>query len=155
MRFYDNINNLCLEIDKDVFTAIREQVSEHFPNETGGFLVGKYSNDSMKALVLQNLLPPKIASSPTSFQRETDGMEPIWNQLYKEGLFYIGEWHSHPNGKPDYSTIDKKALTNIAMCDNVVIKRPVMLIIGITEKGCIQLKAYYYDNGNIIEYEQD
>lgn len=154
MIYKDNIHNLYLEIDSKVVQEIRKQAFEAFPNETGGFLVGKYSVDNNTAIVSHVLTPVKIASGPTCFQRETDGMESVWDELYKEGLVYLGEWHSHPNGNSMYSATDKKALTNIARSETVVINNPIMMIVSLSKKKIHRMNAYYYNNGEIIEYEK-
>ena len=83
----------------------------------------------------------------------TDGMEKIWDDLYKQGLIYLGEWHSHPDGNADYSPIDKQAMINIATCDTVAINHPIMLIISISKTKVRGLKAYYVSNNKLIEYE--
>lgn len=155
MIYRDNIHNLYLEIDNTVVQEILKQALEAFPNETGGFLVGKYSAGNNTATVSLVLTPVKIISSPTCFQRETVGMESVWDELYKEGLVYLGEWHSHPNGNSMYSATDKKALTNIARSETVVINNPIMLIVSLSKKKINRMNAYYYNNGEIIEYERE
>lgn len=80
-------------------------------------------------------------------------MEPIWDSLYNEGLIYLGEWHSHPNGSSSYSMTDRKALTNIAESETVNISNPIMLIVGFNKSRIIEIKAYYYKDFDIIEYE--
>lgn len=155
MIYKDNIHNLSLEIDNKIVQEIRKQAFEAFPNETGGFLVGKYSTDNNTAIVSLALTPVKITSGPTCFLRETDGMESVWDELYKKGLVYLGEWHSHPNGSSMYSATDKKALTNIAGSETVVINNPIMLIVSLSKKKINRINAYYYNNGKIIEYERE
>lgn len=155
MIYKDNIYNLSLEISNKIVREIRKQAFEAFPNETGGFLVGKYSADNNTAIVSLVLSPVKITSGPTFFQRETDGMESLWDELYKEGLVYLGEWHSHPNGSSMYSATDKNALTNIAHSETVVINNPIMLIVSLSKKKIRRMGTYYYNNGKIIKYERE
>ena len=155
MIYKDNIHNLSFEIDNKIVQEIRKQALEAFPNEMGGFLVGQYSADNSTAIVSLVLSPAKITSGPTYFQRETDGMESVWDKLYKEDLVYLGEWHSHPNGSSMYSATDKEALTNIARSKTVVINNPIMLIVSLSKKKINRVSAYYYDNGKIIEYERE
>ena len=54
-----------------------------------------------------------------------------------------------------YSATDKKALTNIAGSETVVINNPIMLIVSLSKKKINQISAYYYNNGKIIEYERE
>ena len=155
MIYKDNIRGLSLEISDNVIAAIEKRALDAFPNETGGFLIGKYLDDNSRAYVSKVLIPKKCSSGPKSFQRETEGMEETWNKLYSEGLIYLGEWHSHPNGSCAYSTIDKTALTNIANCDTVVINNPIMLIVSLSKTDIKDISAYYYNNGNIVIYERE
>lgn len=90
-----------------------------------------------------------------SYKRDTDGMDCLWDELYKDGLIYLGEWHSHPDSSASYSNMDKQALTNIATSTTVVIRHPIMLISSVSKTRIREYRAYYYYNGQIIEYEQD
>ena len=142
-----------MELSEEVAAAVKKQALQAFPNETGGFLVGRYSDDGKSAIVEMVIAPPKSVAGPTSYQRETDGMNVLWDKLYDEGLIFLGEWHSHPQGSASYSSTDKTAMTNIATCKTVVIKNPIMLIVALSKKKVYQTKAYYYSNGDIVEYE--
>lgn len=73
MIYKDNIHNLSLEIDNKIVQEIQKQAFEALPNETGGFLVGKYSADNNTAIVSLVLTPVKIISGPTCFQRQVSG----------------------------------------------------------------------------------
>lgn len=153
MKLYDDIHGLALVIDDALIDAISEQAISSYPNETGGFLVGKYSDNCREAFVNGIIIPPRIKSGPASYQRMTDGMEKIWDDLYEEGQIYLGEWHSHPNGSASYSYVDKQAMINIANCDKVVIDHPIMLIISISTTKVREIKAYYCRKDKLIEYE--
>lgn len=54
-----------------------------------------------------------------------------------------------------YSVTDKKALTNIARSETVLINNPIMMIVSLSKKEINQMGAYYYNNGKIIEYEKE
>jgi proteasome lid subunit RPN8/RPN11 len=155
LKFIDNIRNLFLVLEDAVIDAISKQAIISYPNETGGFLVGKYINDCRTALVTDLVLPLKSESGPMSYKRDTDGMDCLWDELYKDGLIYLGEWHSHPDSSASYSNMDKQALTNIATSTTVVIRHPIMLISSVSKTRIREYRAYYYYNGQIIEYEQD
>lgn len=153
MKFTDNIHGVSLEIEEGLLSAICKICIDSFPNETGGFLVGNYSKDNSNAIVSRIVQPVSISAGPVSYERNTNGMESVWDKLYEEGLFYLGEWHSHPNGNALYSITDKNALTNIGECDQVKIANPIMLIIGLSKTKVKEIKAYYYKNKEIIKYE--
>lgn len=154
MTFIDNIHHISLEIEESVIEKISTACKAAYPNELGGFLIGHYSSDMACAKVTQMIVPPKYEAGPTSFQRDTDGLNAFWDELFKKGLYYLGEWHSHPNGSAQYSNTDKNALSNIAKCDTVNIKNPIMVIFGYKEQKMIEIKAYYYRCEKIIEYNE-
>lgn len=153
MIFIDNISKLELYINDNIIDELRHLSLQSYPKECGGFLVGNYSNKSRTANILQIISPSKSIVSNSSYERDTDGMEELWDNLYQQGLIYLGEWHSHPNGNASYSSVDKRAITQIAACKTVNIENPIMLILGINKDGIIDIKAYYYKEGQIIEYE--
>lgn len=153
MIFRDNIYGACLEIDDTIIDSISSICLESYPNESGGFLVGRYSDDNCTAIVSSVIIPTSYSSTPVSYERDTNGMEPMWDQLYEDGLIYLGEWHSHPNGDASYSCKDKQALINIANSKSVKITSPIMLIFGFSKTTIKQIRAYYFKDGKIVDYE--
>lgn len=154
MIFTDSINGVDLEIEVGVVKSIQDLAKASYPNESGGFLVGNYSSDMKRAVVKEMIIPEKFISTPVSFQRDTVGMNKVWEDLFNNGLIYLGEWHSHPNGTAFYSNTDKRALINIAESDSVTIANPIMVIFSLNEDEIKEIRAYYYRKGEIIEYEQ-
>ena len=154
MIFTDSINGVDLEIEVGVVKSIQDFAKASYPNESGGFLVGNYSSDMKRAVVKEMIIPEKFISTPVSFQRDTVGMNKVWEDLFNNGLIYLGEWHSHPNGTAFYSNTDKRALINIAESDSVTIANPIMVIFSLNEDEIKEIRAYYYRKGEIIEYEQ-
>ena len=53
--------------------------------------------------------------------------------MVKDGLRYVGEWHSHPNGSTQYSDIDLAAMVDIEK--EVAIENPLLLIVGVRSDG--------------------
>lgn len=89
------------------------------------------------------------------FLRSTDGLEGVFQKLFEEKQqYYIGEWHTHPNGSSNYSTTDLDAMIENANCETVQIKNPVLLILSITKSAVRDFTFYYYDNEKLISYEQ-
>ena len=153
MIFTDTINGVDLEIEDGLVNSIRDLAIASYSNELGGFLIGNYSSDMKRAVVKEMIVPEKFISTPVSFQRDTVGMNKVWEELFDNGLIYLGEWHSHPNGTASYSNTDKRALINIAECDSVTIANPIMIIFSLNKDEIKEVKAYYYMNGEIVEYE--
>lgn len=154
MKLIRKHNDLNLTIQKDLIEKMGAIALKHFPNEFGGFLVGKYSSDFKSVEITDVILPKKYKSTPTLFLRSTDGLEGIFEKLFIEKhQYYIGEWHTHPNGSSNYSGTDLNAMIETVNCETVQIKNPLLLILSITKSDIKDFTFYYYDNEKLISYE--
>ena len=113
MKYKDEENGLYVVIDALVLCKIESQAREEYPNENGGMLAGRYSDDNRTVWVERVITPTGKRSTRRSFEREVEGMKDMWEELEKEGLRYVGEWHSHPNGTTAYSDTDFEAMKSI------------------------------------------
>ncbi len=154
MKLATKYTNLKLVIDSDVIDKIKDIGTKKYPNEFGGFLVGKYSDDLSTLIITSFLLPKKYTGHPMSFERSTDGLHKLINELFiSKQEYYVGEWHTHPHGSTGYSTTDFDAMKAIAECETVNINNPVLLILSIEKIECINFTFYCYDNEKLIPYE--
>lgn len=155
MKLVAKDTNLKLVIDSDVINEIKNIGIKKHPNEFGGFLVGKYSNDLNTLTITNFLLPKKYLSQPMSFKRSIDGISGILEDLFiTKEEYYVGEWHTHPNGSSSYSSTDFNAMKSIAEFETVNIKNPVLLILSISKGRCDEFTFYYYKNEKLIPYEK-
>ncbi len=130
--------------------------SEHYPKEYGGLFVGRYVSGNKEVIIEQTILPKKFKSSAFSFERDIEGLRMTLYQFSNQSpsLIYVGEWHTHPDGKPITSSTDASALRKIASHHDVSIENPILLIIGITRQFCeFGFHVLYKDN--IHRYELD
>jgi len=95
------------------------------------------------------VVPVEKLTGRSTFVRNSKGMEKVWKQLIKEGLRYVGEWHSHPNGSTQYSSMD---LTT--MIEEVAIENPILLIVGVRKDGLSAHTFYCYKNNELLEYKK-
>ena len=84
---------------------------------SGGVLIGK-ENLSNTDIVVMYITEPMIHDKQkhNRFFRKDEGHVDYFSGLYKnsmETLRYIGEWHTHPEDIPNYSSIDLKNWKNI------------------------------------------
>lgn len=83
------------------------------PNETGGILIGSYDFQRKVIYVCDSLFaPPDSKESRSTFERGVEGLLDNYAKyldVVDSQLFYLGEWHSHPQGcSTNPSTYDSK-----------------------------------------------
>ena len=152
MKYYLASDDLYIEIKASVFNQIKLQAEGEYPNENGGMLAGRYSADRHTVYIEKVVVPVEKLTGRTTFMRKTNGLEKVWEQLSQEGLRYVGEWHSHPNGSTQYSGSDLAAMIDIEK--EVAIENPILMIVGV--RGCrlSALTFYCYKNNKLLEYKK-
>ena len=152
MKYYLPSNDLYVEIQASVLSYIQLQAESEYPNENGGMLAGRYSIDRRTVYIEKVVVPQEKLTTRTTFSRDAKGLERFWEQLVKEGLQYVGEWHSHPNGSTQYSRTDLEAMIDIEK--EVAIENPLLLIVGV-KSGRLSAHTFYcYKNNNLLEYKK-
>ena len=152
MKYYLASNDLYVEMQVSVFKQIQLQAEGEYPNENGGILVGRYSADRHTVYIEKIVVPMEKMTGRTMFMRNTKGMEKVWEQLAKDGLRYLGEWHSHPNGSTKYSSTDLATMVEIEK--EVSIENPLLLIVGVRSDGVSAHTLYCYKNNKLLEYRK-
>lgn len=154
MKFINKETGVKLEISESLFDSLCKYALEYYPSEFGGFLLGKYSTDYKKVYIEDVILPKKFKGTPTKFCRSVIGIEDVFKQAYYEkGLFYIGEWHSHPDGNSMFSNDDFRAMKQIVEEKTVLIKNPVLLILSVTNEKLDGYQFYFYKEEELKKYE--
>lgn len=152
MKYKDEEKGLYAVIDTQVMRQIEKQSGIGFPNENGGMLAGRYSDDRKTVIVTRVIAPTEKLSTRTGFERKVDGMEGVWEELSKEGLQYVGEWHSHTNGTTQYSQKDYESMRDIE--EEVTIENPLLMIVGVRKGGIDGHSVYCYREGKLIKYKK-
>ena len=147
--------NVEIILSDALLGELGEYGKAHYPNEFGGFLIGFYSKDFSRLFLSGSILPQKFNGVPHYFERSIEGIENRLTQLfYEKGLYYVGEWHTHPNGSTQYSQQDLQTMMQIQDCETVQINNPILLIISVDQNQIRNFTFYLYENGELIEYEQ-
>jgi proteasome lid subunit RPN8/RPN11 len=155
LKFVNKNNGLPLFIEEDLLIKLGQIGIKHFPNEFGGFLIGQYSDDLSAVIVKNYLLPRTYKGFPTSFVWYIDGLVTTFKNLFQEQKqYYIGEWHTHPNGSTAFSQTDLTAMIKTVECDTVNIKNPILLILSVNKTNVQDYTFYFYDNKRLIPYEK-
>ena len=152
MKYYLAGYDLYIEIQASVFNQIQLQAEAEYPNENGGMLAGRYSVDRHTVYIEKVIVPVEKLTSRTTFKRKAKGLEKVWEQLVKDGLRYVGEWHSHPNGSTQYSNTDLTAMVDIEK--EVTIANPLLLIVGVRGDGLSAHTFYCYKNNKLLKFKK-
>ncbi|WP_009631118.1 Mov34/MPN/PAD-1 family protein [Synechocystis sp. PCC 7509] len=123
-------------------------------NETGGILVGFYTELHTCAVVTAISSPPSDSSSGSNwFNRGTQGLEGWLHRLWhRDKHYYLGEWHFHPYASPKASQIDIEQMNQIASSPLYQCPEPLLLIIGGSSVNEWNAKAYVFlQNTKFIE----
>lgn len=112
--------------------------------EAGGILIGRESKDSGN-IIIEHITEPfsKDKRERYAFHRKDSKHLDYYHNLYKDNNYiyaYMGEWHTHPEDNPSYSSIDIKNWTNIAKQNKDSNKIHYHLIIGIKSIGVWKYK---------------
>lgn len=154
MRLVNKTKKVELIIEESLINELATIGIQHFPNEFGGFLFGRYSFDFRTLHINGFILPSKYNGFPYLFERSVDGLKEALDTLFKESnQYYIGEWHTHPNGSTQYSQTDLNTMVEISSCKTVYIENPVLLILSVTNEKLQDYTFYLYDDKNLNAYE--
>ena len=146
--------NLQLCFKRQIIEQMAKIAIHHYPNEYGGFLLGCYSDDFTRLHMKEFLLVDKYTSSSVKFRRELNSKIHNFENIFQETeLYYIGEWHSHPNASAWYSLTDLQAMNDIVSCDTVQLYNPVLLILSISSNKLLDFNFFIFDQGRLVVYE--
>lgn len=136
------IGDIQIVWNEEICGKIRSLRQNHFPNETGGVLLGYFDLTLQKVFIVDALsAPPDSCEEPTGFIRGIDGLENAVNDARRRTanvVGYVGEWHSHPrhhSSKP--SSDDINLLAHLANSLDEEGLPALMLIVGESEEKWI------------------
>lgn len=156
MKFLNKEYGLEIIVNEELIKELHKTCLQYYPNEFGGFLVGNYSLDRKSVFINQSIIPTEYKSTRFSFHRGNRGLKQIFHQLFKmqPSQYYIGEWHSHPDGPASPSNTDLSAFVQIVSHDKVYIENPILLLLSICKTQC-DLCFYVFINQKFLKYEKE
>ncbi|KZZ85544.1 Mov34/MPN/PAD-1 family protein [Bacillus sp. SJS] len=129
--FTESNHRFKVSIPKQILSEVKKLCELAFPNETGGILIGSYSEELKCANVSEIIVaPPDSKSGPTWFLRGTNGVKRKLDRLWIDKKYYIGEWHYHPDCSSNLSSQDIKQMINISNNENYKCPEPILVIVG-------------------------
>lgn len=146
-QFWSEDGTFGLRIESQILQNILDECEQSASNETGGILVGHYSDNLSCAVITQQSGKPDDSWSGRSwFSRGTAGLQKWLDRLWNanERRYYLGEWHYHPGGAPEPSATDRNQMTQIARDTSYKCPEPVLLIVGGTATDPSYLRAFVF-----------
>lgn len=153
MKYKLSFRGLSLKIENKFLEYIYSKALDAYPNEVGGMLAGRYENKN-SAIVETIIMPKVLSGTPSEFVRNTAGLEELWYKLNNEGIEYLGEWHTHPNGSTHYSRTDLNAMREIVRDENVSILNPILLILSLDKAKAMEHDVYLYDSSRLLTFQK-
>lgn len=118
---------------------------QHLPNETGGILMGRW-NSPREASVQAVIGPgPNAKHEQRRFTPDHEWQKREVARLYERfdrTLEYLGDWHTHPNGRPTPSRRDLQTARLIRDHPRARVSKPLMLICGVGTQGSLRPVLY-------------
>ncbi len=129
--------NRKIDIEEDIIKRACQHLQIGFRTcESGGTLIGR-ENISTDNLIIDHMTEPfsKDKQSRIRYSRRDPKHISYFEDLFKKsnGKYrYVGEWHTHPEKVPSYSTLDRKEWFKII--DEKPEIAPIYCVIFGTEK---------------------
>lgn len=122
-----------LWISDSVYQRMTTEAEKWSPYETGGVFMGYQAENN--DLVVTDLIDSgnKAKHRKFSFYPDQEYQLEQIARIYQNAngtITYLGDWHTHPNSKPDLSLLDKRTLTKIALLPESKNTQPIMAILG-------------------------
>jgi integrative and conjugative element protein (TIGR02256 family) len=129
-----------------------ERCSASWPNETGGILVGYYTERRDLAVTTQIPVAPGDSKfGRVGFVRGLRGLQELLKRLWNQGAgvreYYLGEWHYHPGQAAEPSAQDEAQMETIAEDPGYRCPEPLLMIVGGSLAGGWSITARVYRRG--------
>lgn len=138
-----SVTDLKVFLDQQLLHLIQVETAEWMPNETGGILMGRKTDEK---IYITDIIGPGPAGGHeiAKFIPDNDFHEAEIAKIYRESKgakAYLGDWHSHPLSSSYLSSLDKQTLRHIANFKAARLPEPLMLVIGTFP---LQIKVWQY-----------
>lgn len=131
MQFWSEDRLFGLVIPCQVLRQLLSLCAEAVPRETGGILVGYYTDSLECAIVTAASGPPVDSrSGKTWFVRGIQGLHAWLHRLWRRREYYLGEWHLHRSGTSEPSGADIIQMRQNSQSPEYKCPEAVLLILG-------------------------
>ncbi|MCM1295932.1 MAG: hypothetical protein NC311_10360 [Muribaculaceae bacterium] len=123
--------NIAIQFEEN---DLLNYVESHLRNnccETGGMICGYYSENLLNATITEFCKPPKDSVfGRASFLRGIFGTKNYFEKKWKDGQYYLGDWHLHPYCSPTASCQDLRQIELNSKDKKLKCPEPIMVIVG-------------------------
>ncbi|MFZ5894683.1 MAG: Mov34/MPN/PAD-1 family protein [Myxococcota bacterium] len=121
----------AVELEASVLGTLDRYCCDAGSFETGGILLGRYSEDRSVAIVSEATPPPMDSRRGHAwFVRGVHGLRDVLSQRWqaRERTYYVGEWHFHPATHVEPSGEDFAQMLEIGRAKEYECREPLLLI---------------------------
>jgi hypothetical protein len=122
--------------------------------ETGGILIGRYSDDRSMAFVEQVTGPPPDSRRAfATFFRGVKGLQELLDRLWAkpDKRYYLGEWHYHLSPILTPSRDDVMQMGRIASSNSYACPEPILVIVtGPSTPRCLLSVTIHPFNSTMV-----
>lgn len=123
--------SIAVEIEPRALRTMLDICSRADGLETGGVLIGRYTVFGDRVIVSRVTGPPRDSQRYRfNFVRGTAGLTTRFERAWRQGLYYVGEWHLHPEGSPHPSDTDSEQVLAFSRQRDYRCQHPVLVVIG-------------------------
>ena len=146
LRSSDGRFGVC--VGADHITVLLDECAEAAEVETGGILIGHYTDNHTMAIVKEvTRAPSDSRKGRTWFDRGIVGLtQKLRSSWHRTKTFYLGEWHYHPGASPSPSVQDSIQMKEISSSEAYSCPEPVLFIVGGVSQARLAA-AYVYPRG--------
>lgn len=155
-RFRSDDERFALEIKSKELGKMLQLCVDAGGLETGGIVVGNYSQSHEVALIRDVSGPPRDSKSGATWvHRGVRGLQAWLHRLWSKNHYYLGEWHFHPGGRPIPSDTDRRQIKQISESADYQCPEPVLIIVGGSAYGSWELAVYVAPrNHSLVELRE-
>jgi integrative and conjugative element protein (TIGR02256 family) len=143
--------SVAADLDDRAVDAMRQLCVKSRHLETGGILVGRYSDYGDRVVITKVTGPPRDSRRfAFAFIRGIAGLTKRLSAYWSEGLYYVGEWHFHPFASPKPSPTDINQIKAFAATADLRCPRPVLIVLGGDPEGAWSIKTVIVADGGVL-----
>ena len=143
LEFWSHDRRFGIHLPGVVLGDIRRMCQEAGDEETGGILIGRYTEDLRCAEVTEASGPPADSERAGNWLiRGVAGLAARLGRSWRRRReYYLGEWHFHPRGNLTESGPDRTTMTKVSRSANSNCPEAVLLIATLFQDGMLGMRA--------------